>query len=137
MVTFHLPCQNVSDLLPVDLPGSIKVLDPVATKDSALGVANVVELGGVHSGQDLVGKAGDLLSIVLDGRNASKKRDVLIIPIGKPKDAVALLDEERCPGRPRVQGQGCAMNKQQGPTVKRASQERFFSSWPIYLLRFK
>lgn len=60
-------------------------------------MTNIVELSGVHPGQDIVGKVGDLMSIFLDGCNASEKRDVLVLSVGQSKDAVALLDEERGP----------------------------------------
>lgn len=61
-------------------------------------MTDIVKLGGVHPGQDIVGKVGDFLSIVLDGCNASEKRDVLVLSVGQSKDAVAFLDEERRPG---------------------------------------
>ncbi|KAF9145428.1 hypothetical protein BGX30_008852 [Mortierella sp. GBA39] len=45
-----------------------------------MGVTNVVDLGGVYPGQDIVDIIGDLLNIVLDWCNTPEKRDVLQQP---------------------------------------------------------
>lgn len=60
-------------------------------------MTNVIELSGVHPSQDIVGKVGDFLSIVLDGCDASEKRNVLVLSVSQSEDTVAFLDQERGP----------------------------------------
>lgn len=82
--------------IPIDFPSTIHILHPIPTQDSALGMTDHINLGGIGSCQDLVDKVADFSGTRFQMVDGSKKGDAGLTTVGECKDAVPVLDQRGC-----------------------------------------